>query len=324
MRFFDKKEEVLDIELTQYGKHLLSRGKFKPTYYAFFDNNVLYDPKYADTLYDQNEIDKVIRFDTPTLRSQHNFASLDSKHAYQAFQYNVDRHFTFVNPLGTSDLISASAPKWSLLAMEGELKSSVPYMTSSYQTIRIPQIEVDIEYQTAISVESQPTVFEEDPELASKTFTDGSYISVKPDQLLLRVLEENVEFEKDNFDIEVYLMEEETDLRIGDVTATAPITILKPLLFKEKFSPVQDGILVDDPLIENPAEPTPQNVEYYFDVFVDNEIEPDLLCQSIESLKKQDIYLDMDIECPDIQAQPGSVLPNAVIIDNTDEICEPE
>ena len=53
MRFFDKKEEVLDIELTQYGKHLLSRGKFKPTYYAFFDNNVLYDPEYADTTYDR-------------------------------------------------------------------------------------------------------------------------------------------------------------------------------------------------------------------------------------------------------------------------------
>ena len=321
MRFFDKKEEVLDVELTQYGKHLLSKGKFKPTYYAFFDNNVLYDPKYADTTYDQHQIDKTIRFDTPMIRSQHNFASLDSRQAYEAFQYNVDRHFTFVNPLGTSDLVSESAPKWSLLAMEGELKSAVPYMTSSYQTIRIPQIEVDVEYQTAVSVQGQPTVFEEDPELASSVFSDGSYISVKPDQLLLRVLEENVEFEKDNFDIEVYLMEEETDVRIGNVTADAPMTVLKPLYFKEKFSQVQDGILVDEPLVDNPPLITPKNVEYYFDIFVDHEIETDLLCQSIETLKKQDIYLDMDIECPDVQTQAGSVLPNAVI---TDEICEPE
>ena len=30
MGFFDRKEEVIDIELTQYGKHLLSLGKFKP------------------------------------------------------------------------------------------------------------------------------------------------------------------------------------------------------------------------------------------------------------------------------------------------------
>jgi len=33
-----------------------------------------------------------------------------------------------------------------------------------YQTIKIPQIEVDIEYQTALAVQGQPTVFEQDPE----------------------------------------------------------------------------------------------------------------------------------------------------------------
>ena len=37
MAFFNKKEEVMDIELTQYGKYLLSQGKFKPVFYAFFD-----------------------------------------------------------------------------------------------------------------------------------------------------------------------------------------------------------------------------------------------------------------------------------------------
>ena len=28
MEFFDKKEEVIDIKLTQFGRHLLSKGKF--------------------------------------------------------------------------------------------------------------------------------------------------------------------------------------------------------------------------------------------------------------------------------------------------------
>ena len=32
MSFFNKKEEVLEIELTQYGKHLLSKGEFVPVY----------------------------------------------------------------------------------------------------------------------------------------------------------------------------------------------------------------------------------------------------------------------------------------------------
>ena len=48
MEFFNKKEEVLDIELTQYGKNLLAKGKFKPKYYAFYDGDVIYDSKYAN------------------------------------------------------------------------------------------------------------------------------------------------------------------------------------------------------------------------------------------------------------------------------------
>ena len=40
MEFFDSKEEVIDLQLTQFGRHLLSKGKFKPVYYSFFDDDV--------------------------------------------------------------------------------------------------------------------------------------------------------------------------------------------------------------------------------------------------------------------------------------------
>ena len=43
MTFFNKKEEVIDLELTPLGEAQLSVGRFKPTYYAFFDGDVLYD-----------------------------------------------------------------------------------------------------------------------------------------------------------------------------------------------------------------------------------------------------------------------------------------
>ena len=39
MEFFNKKEEVIDIKLTQYGKYLLSQGKFKPVFYSFSDES---------------------------------------------------------------------------------------------------------------------------------------------------------------------------------------------------------------------------------------------------------------------------------------------
>ena len=43
MDFFDKKEDVLDFQLTEYGKYLLQNGVLEPAYYAFFDDDILYD-----------------------------------------------------------------------------------------------------------------------------------------------------------------------------------------------------------------------------------------------------------------------------------------
>ena len=38
MEFFNKKQDVIDIKLTQFGRYKLSNGKFNPKYYAFFEN----------------------------------------------------------------------------------------------------------------------------------------------------------------------------------------------------------------------------------------------------------------------------------------------
>ena len=42
-KFLNKKEQVIDFQLTPYGNYLLSTGVFKPAYYAFYDSNILYD-----------------------------------------------------------------------------------------------------------------------------------------------------------------------------------------------------------------------------------------------------------------------------------------
>lgn len=56
MEFFDNKEEVMDVQLTQHGKRAMARGKFKPTTYAFFDDDVLYDIKYSASSSVGNEV----------------------------------------------------------------------------------------------------------------------------------------------------------------------------------------------------------------------------------------------------------------------------
>ena len=73
MEFFNKKEEVIDLQLTQYGKHLLSMGRFKPVYYAFYDDGILYDSEYGGFTEAQNEAKNRIQNNTPNLKTQYVF-----------------------------------------------------------------------------------------------------------------------------------------------------------------------------------------------------------------------------------------------------------
>lgn len=71
MTFFNKKEEVLDVQLTQLGKYLLSKGKLKPKFYAFSDDEILYDPSYAGSSRNETarESSDRIQKDTQRLRT---------------------------------------------------------------------------------------------------------------------------------------------------------------------------------------------------------------------------------------------------------------
>jgi hypothetical protein len=57
-KFLNKKERVIDFKLTSYGKQRLAAGRFKPSYYAFFDDGIVYDSQYAGFTEGQNQIDQ--------------------------------------------------------------------------------------------------------------------------------------------------------------------------------------------------------------------------------------------------------------------------
>ena len=46
---------------------------------------------------------------------------------------------------------------------------------------------------------------------------------------------------------------------------------------------------------------TKEYVEYYFNIKVDNEIDKQLVCSSIESLESRGFYVDTEIECEDVK-----------------------
>lgn len=81
MEFFNRKEEVIDIELTSHGKQLLSAGQFKPVYYAFYDDDITYDPKYgaASPENQKDNHDRIIQ--TPRVKPNTVFNSVESPFA---------------------------------------------------------------------------------------------------------------------------------------------------------------------------------------------------------------------------------------------------
>ncbi len=79
MEFFNRKEEVMDIQLTQYGKHLLSLGKFRPSHYAFFDDDIIYDLQFVHTGSEQqNEAEDRIK-EVPRLKTQYVFSGIETE-----------------------------------------------------------------------------------------------------------------------------------------------------------------------------------------------------------------------------------------------------
>ena len=63
-KFLNKKEQVIDFQLTPYGKHRLSVGQLKPAFYSFFDTGVTYDVEYANFKENQNNIHERIKTET--------------------------------------------------------------------------------------------------------------------------------------------------------------------------------------------------------------------------------------------------------------------
>tara|TARA_R100000995_G_C3484262_1_gene126194 strand:- start:3913 stop:4893 length:981 start_codon:yes stop_codon:yes gene_type:complete len=158
MSFFDKKEEVLEFKLTEYGKKKLELGRLKPAFYAFFDDDILYNTKAAGFDEDQNNADQRIRFDTPALKVQKSTTGAETRvnqfleevsdplqavdpsgqyliaensvsfvNAFQDTPQFAQKFFLGSDPLGTSDLKTQYAPAWHINALENEISSSQYY-----------------------------------------------------------------------------------------------------------------------------------------------------------------------------------------------------
>jgi len=207
MEFFNKKEEVVDIELTQFGKYKLSKGIFKPHFYAFFDDDILYDVDYAEHQETASDVPTRIKDETPRLKSQYVFSSVEDEikrlnefvseqirqsgfdpiEADNVFNEDMqktfnlrqfDNQYIMMQPLGTSDHMSNYAPAWDVTLLHGKIKNTATAITGSdlfedgYKpTVRIPQLDIDLKYKTFFADEEVP---QRDFPLMTTTDGDGS------------------------------------------------------------------------------------------------------------------------------------------------------
>lgn len=339
MEFFNKKEDVIDIQLTQYGKNLLSKGEFKPVSYAFFDDNILYDSSYAGlTTESQNSIEPRIQEDTPAFRTQYIYYGAETEilriaeeirgtnGAVPSMQPVADKHYALAAPLGTSALHTSQLPAWHLRYFAAELDDSIQYVTGAHPTMKIPQLSSIVTYKTEVydqnsippstinagfgSTVQQGITSESEYMMNSERFDDGTYFVTTGDQLLIEIEEKNTDFFKENVEIEVFIVEEVDvtgSVKTPGLTQKNKKEILRPLNFPRKAPTVVDGLLVRAET-QASVELDQDDVAYYFEVNVDNEIAPETLCAIIAELKSQGQELgylsDYDIGCPDIVEAP--------------------
>ena len=323
MEFFNKKEEVLDLQLTQYGKYLLSIGKLNPAYYTLHDDNVIYDRQFSITSSAeiQNEARVRIQSDTPILKTQYNFVSLDSMQSKDPeFQDDKERTGVMSRPLATSNLGSDKIPSWNINALGGifltESTTSVISSSASAIVQEIPQIGAEVIYRAnAVMMSSefseseiedvnqgfadgvpQDTLEGISISYETEVLSDGSSFLIDKDDLILQIVEDNAPMGNDNFEVEIFEVETETDTTSGITTEK-----LIPMVFKKEPILIVNDILVEA-VEEDDVEIDSTFVEYYFDLELDGEISSDIMCSKLIGADK-DVYkyAFKEFACPDIQ-----------------------
>lgn len=308
MKFLNKKEQVFDIQLTPYGKQKLSMGELKPTHYAFFDDNILYDIEYAHSGASevQNDTHKRIKEETQYLESQVIFKQVLSGTMVAGGTFTEitipqpASLYTRESYIGDALLQSQEqdvAPAWKVIAMQGTISSSNSFLAgtldnnSQLQRERdsgITQINIDANYELKAQQGSFRASVDNIRNIqdTSQIFSDDTVVRLISEDALVYVEELNTELLTENFDIEVFEVPE------SDETGE-----LRRLYFENEAPQVVNGMLVrSTPFTVNQALTT-SSVEYYFSIDKDYQIDPKIACKYLNQFNTEDYLIDLDFDC---------------------------
>jgi len=328
MEFFDRKQEVIDIELTPSGKRLLQMGRFRPRYYAFYDDDIIYDGSYAGISEEQNGIEERIK-ETPRLKQQTYLYSAEQRINNNTTENDLPIFYEDLfkkandlstlgkinpetiekrqlelegfGPLGNMSYGEQKAPAWQVSFYEAPLTGTLSCSTGSNNQ-SVPKVECDVQYKIKIGQESivldddsSPgnysdidEVSEDDPQLISE---DGSHLILIEDSLFIGVLEKNTQFLNENFDVEISRI-------------------------------LTDGVEERLYFSNDPDTDDPKAAEYFFEVEVDSEIPDEIYCRAVKTERLETTYTDKFIfKCPDRDSETN--IPNVYDMpDDEVEMCD--
>ena len=334
-KFLDKKQQVIDFKLTSYGRHLLGQGEFRPTFYSFFDDNIVYDLSYTASgssivVENQNDIVKRIKQETPYIEGLTLFEEIDSLPADMSAlvvteddpststnEYSVKfkADYTPINEQPRQDIFRLehmigdavldadiqNIPAWKMVALSGQISSSFEKALSGSNGFKkdlyIPQINMDLNYTLRIKNHDSIDLLSDQDLLnpfsveTTDYFNDGNFITLETDDLAIYLEELNTMLMNENFDVEIF-----------EITGSAEIPDSKLLRKKYdknyknlKGAPITEEYLNNyDKIVSNH---TPSNVEYYFDIYKDANIDQYTACKGMETFNKNSYYIDIDFDC---------------------------
>tara|TARA_B100001248_G_C27381936_1_gene457440 strand:- start:1124 stop:2134 length:1011 start_codon:yes stop_codon:yes gene_type:complete len=308
-KFLDKKEQVFDFKLTGYGKHLLSIGKLKPVYYAFIDDNVVYDSAYfGRSAEPQSEIRQRIKEETPYLESivlfeevnkntptddTLNFFDLDVTPTEKTMTKQQFRLNAIIGDAFVAES-KQKVPSWKLVSMNNNISSSTE-LDSVNQT-RIPQINITASYRKEIvdaqQAANQSISADDDRilEAVSAAFVDDKVVRLQlKDDALLYLEEINTEILSENFELEVFLVE--------DSEKPDQQNLVRKYFQNKKQQIVNDFMVSANPITVQPEEYDDNSIEKFFSILKDSEIETTIACKAASEFNKESYLIDIDFDC---------------------------
>ena len=303
MTFLNKKQQVFDFQLTPFGKHKLSIGSFEPEYYAFFDDNVVYDKSYVSgsSAEGQNSIHDRIKNQTVYIKTQTRFSQALQDAVVVGGRLDTifpqdENLFTSHGFIGDALLLAEQsnlAPGWKAVSLSNEITSSAT--EDLVNKIKIPQINLTASYNLSIIDPTQetPSLFQDFLEVGAMQitppFSDGLAIKLEMNNPLLFVEELNTELLSKNFDVEIY-----------EVIREGTQDLFRQLFFDKKTEQIVDGLLVENP-VERQIIQTTSSVEYYFSPLKDSEIDEVTACKYIEQYSLDALLIDLDFDCSNVK-----------------------